>query len=687
MGVFLQNGKYFDGRELIYSFHVIEYQYRGLPHAHLVARLKDAPDISDQNNEDLINFVDSHFMAELPRFEGEEDQNVYTKMNGESEFTQEYKEKAVEMVRMHNTHKCSTSINGCKKDINTECKRGYSRGEIVSETFVNKGTNRVVYRRRTKNDLLIVPYNLQMMMDWDSHINVEYSGSAYCALYLYKYCYKGAARKERIDLSPEQEHDSQDEIKLFIYGRIMCSMAAVWRMYGYQDYPAPDPPVCAFKVRTGDQLEDFKRRGDVTDLQIYYNRPEVLHGLKYSEFLERYNTSSKLPKFYQDNRALKDNVSMDRHFFVIHFEGMEEFRYAYRPVREVKRCIRIEMLYVTSGDIYYLRLILLNRKARSDRDVLTYVPVRGGGEPIVCSSYQQSAIAHGYVDSVQDVTLTYDDMCGNGTASQCRSYFVVLTVHGYATHAIFDDYERRRFMFMDYITYRGVPELIAEQMMLQDLERHFRKSHSSLRKYGFPVPDGVPTELEEARSVWLSSEVQTRQGQLLDSLNLTQPNNSEQQLAFDSIMNSILGFRDADRDAMVEHKFHFIGGPGGTGKSALFKKLHAACRMNGLLISICAATSLAALLYEGATTAHSLFRYPVEDETDIDDQDLATCDFKQERSDFLFEVSVIFWDEFISNDRILMEAVLEEFRTRWIEPRYFVFVCAGDFAQVRVVII
>ncbi len=77
----------------------------------------------------------------------------------------------------------------------------------------------------------------------------------------------------------------------------------------------------------------------------------------------------------------------------------------------------------------------------------------------------------------------------------------------------------------------------------------------------------------------------------------------------------------------------------------------------------------------------------MEDETDIDDQDLATCDFKQERSHFLFEVSVIFWDEFVSNDRILMEAVLEEFRTRWIEPRYFVFVCAGDFAQVRVVII
>ena len=49
------------------------------------------------------------------------------------------------------------------------------------------------------------------------------------------------------------------------------------------------------------------------------------------------------------------------------------------------------------------------------------------------------------------------------------------------------------------------------------------------------------------------------------------------------------------------------------GKSALFRKLHTACCSKGLLIAICAATSLAALLFEGAVTAHSLFGYPVED--------------------------------------------------------------------------
>jgi hypothetical protein len=282
---------------------------------------------------------------------------------------------------------------------------------------------------------------------------------------------------------------------------------------------------------------------------------------------------------------------------------------------------------------------------------------------LVCTSYQQSAIAHGSVDSVADVRATFIDMCSNGTGAQCKSYFVVLSLNGYATHAIFDDHKKLHLMFMDYITYQGVTQDVAEQMMLQDLECLFRKSRSSLEKFGFPTPSYVPTELEEAISLWMQPDVLARQGQLLDGLNATHPNNDEQQMAFKSIMDSIIEFKDVNQDDITEHIFHFIGGPGGTGKSALFRKLHAACRNNGLLISICAATSLAALSFDGATTAHLLFSYPVEDETDVDDQDLATCNFNKQRCDYLHEVSVIFWDEFISNDRILMEAVLEEFKT------------------------
>jgi hypothetical protein len=103
-------------------------------------------------------------------------------------------------------------------------------------------------------------------------------------------------------------------------------------------------------------------------------------------------------------------------------------------------------------------------------------------------------------------------------------------------------------MFMDYITYQGVPQVVAEQMMLQDFERCFRKSHSSSEKNGFSTPDGVPTELEEALSLWMSPDVLASQGQLLDSLNDTHPNNYKQQQAYKSIMESIVNFKDANQD-------------------------------------------------------------------------------------------------------------------------------------------
>ncbi len=91
----------------------------------------------------------------------------------------------------------------------------------------------------------------------------------------------------------------------------MCSMSAVWRMYGYQDYPAPEPAVCAVKVQTGAQLRDFIQRKEVTDLQIYYNRPDELECLTYTEFFQQYNASSQLPKFYADNTHTLDNISIE----------------------------------------------------------------------------------------------------------------------------------------------------------------------------------------------------------------------------------------------------------------------------------------------------------------------------------------------------------------------------------------
>ncbi len=77
MKINIWNRKYFDSHEPTYLFHMIEYQYPSLSHAHLVAQLDDVNDIDNPNCEDLINFVNRHFAAERPLFDGEEFQNIY----------------------------------------------------------------------------------------------------------------------------------------------------------------------------------------------------------------------------------------------------------------------------------------------------------------------------------------------------------------------------------------------------------------------------------------------------------------------------------------------------------------------------------------------------------------------------------------------------------------------------------
>ncbi len=97
-------------------------------------------------------------------------------------------------------------------------------------------------------------------------------------------------------------------------------------------------------------------------------------------------------------------MSLDRHYFKIYIYFSDEavIQYIYVPLTQVKRCTRLKVVYITSGDIYYLHLIHLMRPVLNDEDSRMFNPFRGGGEPIVFLSYQQSAIAHGYVTSADD---------------------------------------------------------------------------------------------------------------------------------------------------------------------------------------------------------------------------------------------------------------------------------------------
>ena len=149
-----------------------------------------------------------------------------------------------------------------------------------------------------------------------------------------------------------------------------------------------------------------------------------------------------------------------------------------------------------------------------------------------------------------------------------------------------------------------------------------------LTDYGLPEPQNCKTELERA----LLQYDPERQLLILQQLDIEKPNTIEQQHIYDFVMNAI-------RNNQTE--LIFIQGFGGGGKTTIAKKILAASRSAGILCVGCASTALAATNYDDFDTAHGLFKYPVDEDSDNLDDDNTLCKLQEhpERLELLFSPS------------------------------------------------
>jgi hypothetical protein len=166
----LRYGKYFGNRKTVYDIRCIEYQHRGLPHAHIVAKLENA-DFEYQDQE--IAFIDDHFNAQL--VDQDEDPDGY------------------DLIRRFMVHHHSAGVNGCRNKDGFGCNRGFLKTKICVTSLDEKGYP--TYARRKDEDLQIVVHNVEILKDWKGHACCEYSGGTYTILYLYKYIFKGINNK------------------------------------------------------------------------------------------------------------------------------------------------------------------------------------------------------------------------------------------------------------------------------------------------------------------------------------------------------------------------------------------------------------------------------------------------------------------------------------------------------------
>jgi hypothetical protein len=175
----LKKGKYFNNGKVQYIMYVIEYQHRGLPHAHIVVRLDNHP-TDEQSDVMKLRYISQHIQARYP-------QQILNCTQTETDIYKTY----FDLIESKMIHKCSTQApNGCKKDTNSRCRHGFSEHvQNISDTFDERGYP--VYFRPNEDDLMVVAHNKKLLLDWNGHCNVEYCGKTYAVLYLYNYLFKG----------------------------------------------------------------------------------------------------------------------------------------------------------------------------------------------------------------------------------------------------------------------------------------------------------------------------------------------------------------------------------------------------------------------------------------------------------------------------------------------------------------
>jgi len=161
-----------------------------------------------------------------------------------------------------------------------------------------------------------------------------------------------------------------------------------------------------------------------------------------------------------------------------------------------------------------------------------------------------------------------------------------------------------------------------------------------------------------------------------EDLDLYKSLNIDQRAGFDEIIHHVFNNKS---------RVFFVDGPGGTGKTFLYKAILARVRSEGLIGIATATSGIAASILPGGRTAHSRFKVP------ITLKENSTCTFSKQdgTAKLLHMASLIIWDEAAMIRRQAVECLdrsLQDIMGCTLPFGGKVMVFGGDFRQVLPVV-
>ncbi|XP_028093744.1 ATP-dependent DNA helicase PIF2-like [Camellia sinensis] len=193
----------------------------------------------------------------------------------------------------------------------------------------------------------------------------------------------------------------------------------------------------------------------------------------------------------------------------------------------------------------------------------------------------------------------------------------------------------------DYISSNSMNNMYILNKNLQDINRLLLQHNKNISEYDLPE---ITMDLDDNSTVpkVIQDEFSTVTPQ--EDLNSIATLNSDQHLAFNSIMEAV----ECNTGAIF-----FVDGPGGTGKTYLYRALLASVRSQGRIAIATATSGIAATLLPGGRTAHSRFKISLNPEA----SSMYSITKQSDLAELIRRATVIIWDEATMTNRYAFEAL------------------------------
>ncbi|XP_021967368.1 uncharacterized protein LOC110862486 [Folsomia candida] len=563
--------------------HVIEFQKRGLPHAHILIILKDI------DKPRTVDLIDKIVCAEIP--------------NNETH------PRLFDVVTKNMIHGPCDKINSKSPCLVAgKCSKGFPK-PFQHETLANVN-GFPFYRRRNLEPVVtnknikidnrwVVPYNPYLSLKYNCHINVEICASIRSVKYLFKYAYKGhdCAKVElRID-----------EIKTHVDSRYVSPPEAAWRIFRF---PMQDRTHSISRLKV--ELPGKKR--------VSFDPNKIQEAIHKAE-----NTDSTLTAFFelntQDPKARQYKYAEIPEYYVFNAKNKWVRRKDGHTDKVIGRLYSVSM---SDGERYFLRLLLLHVAGpTSYDDLLKY-------QGHAYDSFYEVAKARGLICDQTVWNDTLNDAAYASMPRQLRELFAYICVFGETSDMTGLWNEHKENLTEDFVRVHGHPSDeecdMCESYALRDISEtlitHGRKCSDYKLK---DPPSHLPLNLNDFVDIELERGV---------AEDLKSTLTEEQLSAFEAIEYSI-------NSAEPVEKCFFLDGPGGSGKTYLYKTLLSYVRGQGDIALPVASTGIAANLLKGGRTYHSQYKLPLNlNETSVSSIEMTTNDATLIRT-----AKLLIWDE------------------------------------------